>query len=528
MTGGPLFTRGGTASAHPTEAAPWTILVADDDPLVHDASRVALRRLRFKTRGVRLLAAYSGAEALAVLRATPEIAVVLLDVVMETRDAGLAVARAVREELGNRPVRILLRTGQPGDAPEQSVVIDFDINDYLSKAELTAEKLQTAVITALRGFDDLMALDRHRVGLRRIIESSDSLYQQRSMRALASAVLSQLATFIGAGADGVLCVHREHSAAHGELLVLAAAGGFEHDVEGLGDDARLDDVAIDPPLRALIIEALQSRTNQFSPSHAALYLGEVDDQEFAALVLAPGLSDEIDRTLLELFCSKIMGGLQNLVLWEKLVAANAALERRVQERTSQLEAANRHLERLSSTDFLTGLLNRRRLVALAGQALATARRYRRPLSVAMIDLDFFKSINDRFGHTFGDRVLRRVAATMRDSFRDADILGRWGGEEFIVVMPETGVEGAVQACERLRRMIEGERLTTADGVEVGWTVSVGVAVAAAPAPPDGGIEANDNGSLDQVLDGLIAAADTALYRAKDDGRNRVHLADRPS
>jgi signal transduction histidine kinase len=139
---------------------PWPVLVVDDDEQVHQMTRVILRDLEFEGRSFELISALSAAEAGAILAQRPDIPVVLLDVVMETPDAGLRLVHHIRSELANSHVRIILRTGQPGDAPERDVVLGYDINDYKSKAELTAQKMFTALVGALRAWRDIATIAR--------------------------------------------------------------------------------------------------------------------------------------------------------------------------------------------------------------------------------------------------------------------------------------------------------------------------------------------------------------------------------
>jgi signal transduction histidine kinase len=139
---------------------PWAVLIADDDEGVHSITRVVLDGIQFKDRPLELLSAYSAAEAKQILLSRPDIAVLLLDVVMERDDAGLALAREIRESIKNHTVRIILRTGQPGQAPEREVILNYDVNDYKSKAELTAQSLISATISAIRGFSDITALEQ--------------------------------------------------------------------------------------------------------------------------------------------------------------------------------------------------------------------------------------------------------------------------------------------------------------------------------------------------------------------------------
>ncbi len=138
----------------------WKILVVDDDASVHQATKLALKNLEFEGKGIEFIYAYSGAEAKKVLHSDRNVALVLLDVVMETHDAGLEVVRYIREDLRNRKVQIILRTGQPGEAPEESVIINYEINDYKLKIDLTRQKLVTTTIAALRAYQNLVTIER--------------------------------------------------------------------------------------------------------------------------------------------------------------------------------------------------------------------------------------------------------------------------------------------------------------------------------------------------------------------------------
>ena len=134
---------------------PWKILIIDDEKDVHAATRLAIKDIRYKDRKLELYSAYSGAEGYEKMCEHPDMALVLLDVVMETDDAGLMLVSRIRNELKNNTSRIVLRTGQPGQAPEQQVILEYDINDYKTKTELTVQKLFTTVISSLRAYENL-------------------------------------------------------------------------------------------------------------------------------------------------------------------------------------------------------------------------------------------------------------------------------------------------------------------------------------------------------------------------------------
>jgi diguanylate cyclase (GGDEF)-like protein len=167
----------------------------------------------------------------------------------------------------------------------------------------------------------------------------------------------------------------------------------------------------------------------------------------------------------------------------------------------------RQLSALASVDSLTQLPNRRHTTMVAAQAIASAEASSKPLTLALIDLDHFKSINDEHGHAGGDHVLREFARLSREVLREADTFGRWGGEEFLLLMPDTSLDLALAIVERLRARA---RDITLPGGKPGLNVSLSAGLASTGAAPN-------------TLDGLVALADVALYRAKSEGRNMVQI-----
>jgi diguanylate cyclase (GGDEF)-like protein len=175
-----------------------------------------------------------------------------------------------------------------------------------------------------------------------------------------------------------------------------------------------------------------------------------------------------------------------------------------------LEAARLHriVSNQALVDGLTGLANRRSCEDTLAAELSRAERYPAPLAVVLADLDDFKDVNDRFGHQAGDVVLREFAGLLRENLRDIDLAGRWGGEEFLLLLPGTDVEGAARVAERVRQALHHRILLSVEGEPIPVTASFGIAeyptADSAPA--------------------LFAAADAALYEAKRQGKNRVSAA----
>lgn len=171
------------------------------------------------------------------------------------------------------------------------------------------------------------------------------------------------------------------------------------------------------------------------------------------------------------------------------------------------EGADERNRTLALIDELTGLHNRRYIQQTLSQHIAQARRMQRPLSVLMLDIDHFKDVNDTYGHLSGDKVLRDLATCIRDRLRAQDILGRWGGEEFVAILPDTDAAGAKVLAEQLRVAVERTRFSTLDNLAVPLTISIG-------------LHALDTANEDS-RDDMIGMADRAMYQAKARGRNRV-------
>ncbi|NCO46017.1 MAG: DUF3369 domain-containing protein, partial [Vibrio sp.] len=154
------------------ENKPWRVLLVDDDEQMHQITRLALRGFSFQGRPLELLSAMSGIEAKELIRTKQDIALALVDVVMETENAGLELVKYIREECRNKIIRLVLRTGQAGQAPEDTVIQEYEIDDYKEKTELTTQKLRTLLYSMLRSYRDLCLIEEQKEGLKRVIEAS--------------------------------------------------------------------------------------------------------------------------------------------------------------------------------------------------------------------------------------------------------------------------------------------------------------------------------------------------------------------
>ncbi|MBV8620929.1 MAG: DUF3369 domain-containing protein [Curvibacter sp.] len=289
-------------------AQPWRVLVVDDEPDVLHVTTLALRGIQFRGRPLQLFYAHSGAEAFQLLQQHKDIAVILLDVVMETEDAGLVLTRRVREELDNPLVRIILRTGQPGMAPEQEVIVDYDINDYKAKSELTSRQLFTSVVASLRAYDTLLSLERSRLGLEKVLDASGQLFQLRSLQDFASGLLHQVGAILGLGSGGLLLVRSQQT---GELSVVAGTGKFE--------DCQVDLIdRLSPDAVQTVQGSLQQHAHHVDADGMVIHvLSDPKDQYVIYATPSENLTEQ-ELKLLKLFCDRISTAVENLALFESL------------------------------------------------------------------------------------------------------------------------------------------------------------------------------------------------------------------
>jgi diguanylate cyclase (GGDEF)-like protein len=231
------------------------------------------------------------------------------------------------------------------------------------------------------------------------------------------------------------------------------------------------------------------------------------------LVLSSAQAEQftpLDYHVALLVAAHLSAAVQNLTVLRQLSAANA----RLREQETRLTWLNAQLELLDRTDDLTGLANRRHLMAQLESEFARSRRYGGDLSCLMIDVDGFKQVNDSHGHGGGDLVLKQLGALFRKATRTTDVFGRYGGDEFTLILPHTGTAGALCAAEKLRIAVREHGFTPNDRAPIPLTISVGAATC------------TDFSSSDAVR--LLSLADTALYDAKRAGGDRVRQAGAPA
>ena len=332
---------------------PWKIVIVDDEEDIHTVTKMALKRFSLDDRSLTFLHAYSGAEAKELLSNEKNIALVFLDVVMETDDAGLEVARWMRQDLNNHFTRIVLRTGQPGQAPEEQVIVDYDINDYKEKTELDRKKLFTTVFSALRAYRDIIQVEEarkyqelYRTGLERVISSTTQVLEKRTLQHFFNGLLQQVMSILRIDeqsmlvqVEGISAVYEEDDyqiIAHispdgGNAEIDEKTLGYLNKAVQKGESIHEDDVLVG-----------------YFPSHSSkvslLYLKGIDQ-----------LSD-IDAQLLQIFSGNVTLAFDNLLLNREIIETQEELIYRLGDVVeSRSNEAGNHIRRMSEVSYMLAI-----------------------------------------------------------------------------------------------------------------------------------------------------------------------------
>lgn len=290
----------------------WKILIVDDEPEVHRATRIVLEDLIFEGKGIEYFSAFSAKEAMIILQEHNDIALCLLDIVMEEDDAGLKIVRYIRDELKNYLIRIILRTGQPGQAPEKKVIMEYDINDYKEKTELTVQKLLTTVIAALRGYRDIQTIENNKKGLERIIESSTNVFELQSMKKFSSAVLQQLINILNLQKNAIHISSCAVTRDGQKFTVLAATGDYDKK-----NTDKIEDVL---PAKVLleIQTAFKEKKSKFHDNYMLTYYKTKGNVENVIYMETFKKLNNFDKYLIDVYCTNVSVAFENIRLNEEI------------------------------------------------------------------------------------------------------------------------------------------------------------------------------------------------------------------
>lgn len=473
----------------------WKIAVIDDEESVHQATKLALSNTKVLDRELEFLHAYSAAEGLTLITQHPDTAVVLLDVVMETPEAGLDLAKAIRHDLNNYHAQIILRTGQPGYAPEESVITDYEVNDYKTKSELTRTKLFSAVYTAVRAYQSLTSLAAGREGLRKIIDSASTLFQERSIAKFSEGTLEQINALFNINSDGIFCVssapqnpspelaqylaqHQHHKVAapDKDFRVIATSSGYR-DLFGVP----LQQIPRSE-VRELINKALNTKQHVIEDNHIALYL-DTPSTWRACIYLhsEQDISDKVDYEILRVFASNVALGLENTKFLTQL--ADTAYK-----------------------DDVTPLLNRNGLME---RAIPEILDHHEHAVLYLLDIDYFHEITEALGFEYGNRVLNSFADKLKEAFAGDAQIARMHSDVFAAIVPgyqQPPIRQIIDQCSNQPLILEN-----GDALRLGVTI---------------GLAIHQNGTAHKTSpESIIRHAEVALNKAKEQRRGSATTYD---
>jgi diguanylate cyclase (GGDEF)-like protein len=378
----------------------WQVLIVDDDPEIHSVTQLALSDLVVLGRRLEYLHAYSGQDACQLIEENSDIVLVLLDVVMETDDAGLNVVKHIRETLQRQDIRIVLRTGQPGYAPEESVIKEYDINDYKTKTELTRRKLVTTVYAAIRSYQQIATVTESRHGLEKIVSGSASLLELHSIDEYTQGTLKQLTQLIDQDIDCFFCARGQGIIENANDLsfYIIAQQGFS----SLLVKQKLDTLQ-NEQINVQVKKCFIQKTHQYLDDSLCLYLSKGNYRAVIYLVLVEPLSD-VQKQLLEVFLTGVALGYENVHLFQKL-------------------------NNVAYKDWLTNLPNRLEFVRLLD---VFAKNDCENDVAALIDLNHFSDVNDALGQDVGNQLLTAVAQRIQSLSSDCKV-ARVGADVFGII-----------------------------------------------------------------------------------------------
>ena len=378
---------------------PWKILIADDDPEIHAVTKLALSDLSLEGKKIKFLDAYSAEEALQMLAKEQDVAMILLDVVMESEDAGLKAVKRIREDLKNDEVRIVLRTGQPGYAPEEEVITAYDINDYKTKTDLTRNKLLTTAVSALRSYRQIRTISQNRSGLEKIIRAAATLMERHSIINFSEGVVTQLASLLGMSPEGLLCARTRVRDSEEDIIVLGAAGHYANTIQQPISSIN------NPGLEAAVRECLSTHRHVYLDGASVFYI-EGKGHHAAAYLDSHRPLGELDHQMLEIFIANIAIGFENVNLFEELRTA-------------------------AYRDPLTKLPNRAEFARLLQDSFNEEQDH----IYAVIDISHFSDVNETLGQDVGNMLLKAVGARFVESFSSDVVVSRIGADVYGLIGP---------------------------------------------------------------------------------------------
>jgi response regulator RpfG family c-di-GMP phosphodiesterase len=303
----------------PTQS-PWSVLVVDDEIDVHTITKITVRNFTVDDKPIEIISAFSKAEGIKLFQQHPDIALAIIDVVMESEHAGLELIDYVRNELGNKNVRLVLRTGQAGQAPESQVISQYDINDYKNKTELTTQKLKTLFYSSIRSYRDIITIERSRHGIQNVLTSTSNVLKSSTLTNFANAVLEQVVVLQGHKSHAVYAsTFPNNDDNERQHYFVAATAEYQKDQELVSFDS------LPQKIKTMFSRALENENSmRFDEGYVAYLKTSSGHKNVLAVVTEKSLSNH-DLELLELYCSNVSLTYEMLLKNEDMVEVQRQL-----------------------------------------------------------------------------------------------------------------------------------------------------------------------------------------------------------
>lgn len=447
----------------------WKILIVDDEKEIHSVTKMALADFQFENRKLEFVSAYSGKEAKDLLKDNRNFALILLDVVMESDHAGLEVVKYIRKDLGNNLSRIILRTGQPGQAPEEKVILEYDINDYKSKTELTATRLFTTVVASLRAYKDIVTIERSRKGLEKIIQASSSIFEMQTLEKFISGVLTQLVSLLNLQEDSFFGVTSSFATTleNGTFKVIAGTGEYE-------DKPYINLASIkNPDAKITIEEAIRSKQSQYKENFCVLYFESADDQMNVIFMQTNTSLSDWDKNLLEIFTRNAYIAFHNLHLVRMIIQKELETQKANQEKADFQNKLSRYVSYQVANKIIEENID------LKGE--------RKRVAILFCDIRSFTEISEKLDAQEVVNFLNEYFGFMIDIvFEFGGTLDKFIGDAVMAVygVPfnlENNEEMAVRSAVKMRELVEtyneGRRKKNLNDIKIGIGIHSGEVIA---------------------------------------------------
>ncbi|NVK55057.1 MAG: EAL domain-containing protein [Alteromonadaceae bacterium] len=409
----------------PASLDSWKVLSVEDDPAYQDVLELALQGLQYQQRDIELIKVGSAAAAANILSARDDISVILLDVIMETDDAGLFLIETIRNVIGNSIIRIVLLTGQPGIVPRNETIYEHDIAEYWNKTDLDADKLKSVVVSNLRTWQTSYQLQVAKRGLQMIVDSSRSLTPKQDNKEFANTVLEAITRVINVPqSGGITCIVKSNAESVELAPIVAASKRFKALIEGRLESL-FDLLPMKQQLRVktAIYSTWQNQNHTFDSEFSILYFdtSEYDNQQYLMYVDSPFRLDTSHLKLLQVFSENISSGFVNQALMNRL-------------------------SELAYLDNATGMHNRNWLARELNQQTA---RYRNQSTLALFRLRNYDSTEMMVGHAYATNILKAFGDAIQSHFPDHYLCAVWD-QETIALVFKSELQPQIKALEAFR------------------------------------------------------------------------------